>query len=183
MPATATAQAGISGWRPAPAKCNLDACILAPAKSEAAMANDLLAREPIADFGEFRAYLRPERQEMVFEAFREADGRAWLLRVPLAARAAVAGLLRDLAAMLADERAGAADPGILRQVALGPKDALAAVLLEEGRERAFALWRQEQLRAGWSWTIDVLVVPIELAAKICGLMRQVVERTGARHPA
>ncbi len=82
------------------------------------MANDLLAREPIADFGEFRAYLRIERQEMVFEAFREADGRAWLLRVPLAARAAIAGLLRDLAAMLADERSGAADPGILRQVAL-----------------------------------------------------------------
>ena len=53
----------------------------------------------------------------------------------------------------------------------------------KGRERAFALWRQEQLRAGWSWTIDVLVVPIELAAKLCGLMRQVVERTGARHPA
>ena len=105
-PATATAQAGISGWRPAPAKCNLDACILAPAKSEVAMANDLLAREAIADFGEFRAYLRLERQEMVFEAFREADGRAWLLRVPLAARAAITGLLRELAALLADERSG-----------------------------------------------------------------------------
>ena len=95
----------------------------------------------------------------------------------------VAGLLRDLAAMLADERTGAADPGILRQVALGPKDALAAVLLEEGRERAFALWRQEQLRTGWSWTIDVLVVPLELARGVCGLMRQVVERAGSARPA
>ena len=112
------------------------------------MASDLLTREPIAEFGEFRAYLRSERQEMVFEAFRESDGRAWLLRVPLAARAAMTGLLREAAALLADERSGTADPGILRQVALGPKDALAAVLLEEGRDRAFALWRREQLRVG-----------------------------------
>jgi hypothetical protein len=144
------------------------------------MAGDLLQREPIADFGEFRAYLRSERQEMVFEAFREADGRAWLLRVPLAARAAMTGLLRELTAMLADERSGAADPGILREVTLGPRDALAAVLLEEGPERAFALWRRELLRSGWEWTIDVIVVPVELAARICGLMRQVVERAGSR---
>ena len=144
------------------------------------MANDLLAREPIADFGEFRAYLRPERQEMVFEAFREADGRAWLLRVPLAARAAITGLLHELTALLADERSGTNDAGILREVPLGPKDALAAVLLEDGRERAFALWRREQLRTGWEWTIDVVVVPLDLGAKVCGLMRQVVERAGAR---
>ena len=142
------------------------------------MARDLLTREPIAEFGEFRAYLRSERQEMVFEAFRESDGRAWLLRVPLAARAAMAGLLREAAALLADERSSAADPGILRQVTLGPKDALAAVLLEEGQDRAFALWRREQLRSGWEWTIDVVVVPLELADRVCGLMRQVIERTG-----
>ena len=144
------------------------------------MASDLLQREPIADFGEFRAYLRSERQEMVFEALREADGRAWLLRVPVAARAALAALLRELASLLADDRSGAADPGILREVPLGPKDALAAVLLEEGHERAFALWRREQLRSGWEWTIDVVVVPLELAAKLCGLMRQAIERAGPR---
>ena len=143
------------------------------------MANDLLAREPIADFGEFRAYLRTERQEMVFEAFREADGRAWLLRVPLAARAAIdRPPARAWRPCWPTSARAAADPGILRQVALGPKDALAAVLLEEGRERAFALWRREQLRAGWEWTIDVVVVPLELAERVCGLMRQVVERTG-----
>jgi hypothetical protein len=148
--------------------------------SETAVASDLLTREPIADFGEFRAYLRSERQEMVFEAFREADGRAWLLRVPLAARAAIGGLLHELAALLADERPATGDAGILREVPLGPKDALAAVLLEEGQDRAFALWRREQLRTGWEWTIDVVVVPLELAAKVCGLMRQVVERTAVR---
>jgi hypothetical protein len=144
------------------------------------MAADLLQREPIAEFGEFRAYLRGERQEMVFEAFREADGRAWLLRVPVAARAAMTGLLSELTAMLADERSGAVDPGILREVTLGPKDALAAVLLEEGPERAFALWRREQLRSGWEWTIDVVVVPRELAVKLCALMRQAIERAGPR---
>ena len=53
------------------------------------MAQGLLARETIADFGEFRAYFRADRDELTFEAFREGDGRAWLLRVPLAARSAL----------------------------------------------------------------------------------------------
>jgi hypothetical protein len=142
------------------------------------MASGLLAREPITDFGEFRAYVRAERQEMVFEAFREGDGRAWLLRVPLQARAAIANLLRELMPMLGADRVAAADPGVLRQIPLGPGDQLAAVLLEDGHERAFALWRQEHLRMGWSWTVDVLVVPIELARRVCGLMQQVLERAG-----
>ena len=50
------------------------------------MAEGLLTREPISDYGEFRVYLRPEREELVFEAFREQDGRAWLLRVPTRAQ-------------------------------------------------------------------------------------------------
>ena len=50
------------------------------------MAEGLLAREPIANYGEFRAYHRRERRELAFEAFREGDGRAWLLRVPVEAR-------------------------------------------------------------------------------------------------
>ena len=132
------------------------------------MAQGLLARETIADFGEFRAYFRADRDELTFEAFREGDGRAWLLRVPLAATAALAGLLREVAAFFADECSGQDDSGVLREVALGPKDALAAVLLEEGDDRALALWRREQLRTGWEWTIDVLIVPLDLAGKICG---------------
>ena len=143
------------------------------------MAHDLVARETLAEFGEFRAYWRSERQELAFEAFREADGRAWLLRVPLEARAALRAMLRDLAPML-DHRT-TADPGILRQVALGPKDELAAVLLEEGDARAFALWRRERLRSGWSWTVDVVVVPLDLARWLCGRVAQVVDRAGAPH--
>lgn len=147
------------------------------------MAEGLLSREPISDFGEFRAYVRRERGEMVFEAFREADGRAWLLRVPLQARTAIAGLLREVGSTLTDNAGRTAVDGdgatILRQVAIGPKDQLAAVVLEDGEDRAFALWRQEELRNGWSWTIDVLVVPIELAKRFCNLVLQVIERVNA----
>jgi hypothetical protein len=141
------------------------------------MAQGLLTREPIAEFGELRAYLRAERQEIAFEAFREADGRAWLLRVPLAARAALVALLRDIGAILAEVADGTPDPGILHQVAIGPKDQLTALLLVEGRERAFALWRREQLRDGWSWTVDVVVVPVELARRLCAVVADAVERT------
>jgi hypothetical protein len=144
------------------------------------MAEGLLIREPITDYGEFRAYLRREREEMVFEAFREVDGRAWLLRVPMQARGAIAGLLREVGPNLADDATTVADgSGILRQVTIGPKDQLAAVVLEGGQDRAFALWRQEELRSGWSWTIDVVVVPIELARRFCSLMLQVIDRLNA----
>jgi hypothetical protein len=53
------------------------------------------------------------------------------------------------------------------------------VVLEESEERAFALWRQEQLRSGWSWTIDVVVVPLELAKRLCALVLQVIDRVNA----
>ncbi|MFL5332928.1 MAG: hypothetical protein ACJ8H8_07050 [Geminicoccaceae bacterium] len=143
------------------------------------MAQGLLRREPIDDFGEFRAYLRAERQEMAFEAFREGDGRAWLLRVPLAARAPLSALLREVSPMLLDDAGLSIDAGVLHQVSIGPTDQLAAVLIAEGDRRAFALWRQEQLRSGWSWTVDVVVVPVELAHRLCGLVLQVIERMTA----
>ena len=50
------------------------------------------------------------------------------------------------------------------------------MLIAQGDERAFALWRREQLHSGWSWTIDVVVVPLELARRVCGLVQQVVDR-------
>jgi hypothetical protein len=147
------------------------------------MAEGLLSREPIADYGELRAYLRREREEMVFEAFREADGRAWLLRLPLGERGAVARLVRAVAPLVSGgrelPRADAGSAGVIDQVTIGPSDQLAAVVLEEGEERAFALWRQEQLRSGWSWTIDVVVVPLELAKRLCALVLQVIDRVNA----
>jgi hypothetical protein len=147
------------------------------------MAEGLLARETIANYGEFRAYLRRERQELAFEAFREDDGRAWLLRVPIGARPAIVGLLREIGPILEAGRRPAVDEtGIVRRVALGPADQLAAVLLEDGELSAFALWRQEQLRAGWSWTVDVVVVPLALAGRLCGLALQVLDRVAAAEP-
>jgi hypothetical protein len=68
---------------------------------------------------------------------------------------------------------------VIDQVTIGPSDQLAAVVLEEGEERAFALWRQEQLKSGWSWTIDVVVVPLELAKRLCALVLQVIDRVNA----
>src|SRR3954468_1119541 len=79
------------------------------------MAQGLLRREPIDDFGEFRAYLRAERQEMAFEAFREGDGRAWLLRIPLAARAPLSALLGEVSPMLLDDAGLSIDAGVLHQ--------------------------------------------------------------------
>lgn len=140
------------------------------------MAQGLLARETIADFGEFRAYFRADRDELTFEAFREGDGRAWLLRVPLAARSALSALLRDVGPMLPEDTGHAGEARVLRQVSIGPADQLAAVLIAEGDQRAFALWRREHLRSGWSWTIDVMVVPVELARRLCGLVLQVIDR-------
>lgn len=146
------------------------------------MAEGLLARQPIADYGEFRAYHRRERQELVFEAFREGDGRAWLLRVPVEARDAMAGLLREVGPMFGDRRQLPTDhAGVLRRVTLGPRDQLAAVVLEDGAERAFALWRQEELRSGWSWTIDVVVVPLDLAKGLCQLTLNVLDQVSAAH--
>ena len=143
------------------------------------MAEGLLSREPVADYGEFRAYLRREREEMVFEAFREADGRAWLLRLPLQERGAVARLVRAVTPVIAGGRevpVDAGGAGVIDRVTIGPNDQLAAVVLEDGEERAFALWRQEQLKGGWSWTIDVVVVPLELAKRLCALVLQVIDR-------
>ena len=64
---------------------------------------------------------------------------------------------------------------------LGPKDQLAAVVLEDGQDRAFALWRQEELRSGWSWTIDVVVVPLDLAEGLCQLTLHALDQVSAAH--
>ena len=77
--------------------------------------------------------------------------------------------------MLVDGTGLKIEAGVLRQVTIGHADQLAAVLIVEGDQRAFALWRREQLRSGWSWTIDVMVVPLELACRLCGLVLQVID--------
>jgi hypothetical protein len=146
------------------------------------MVDGLLTREPVAGYGELRAYRHLDRGELVFEAFREEDGRAWLLRLPLRERSAAAFLARHVAPMLTNPAAFAIDDGgaaVIHQVALGPDAQLAAVMLEGGEERAFTLWRQERLRAGWSWTIDVVLVPWPLAGRLCALVLETIGRLDA----
>lgn len=134
------------------------------------MGAGVLARETLVDHGELRAYLLEERAELLIEVLRDVDGRAWQLRLPLDRRTTVAGLLRTTAPSLAAAKGLTFDADgtvILGEVPLGSEDGLTAVALAEGDERAFALWRRERLRSGWSWTIDLVLVPIEFGQQLC----------------
>lgn len=130
--------------------------------------------------GELRTYRRPGPPEhLAFEVLREADGRAWTLRVPWPARAALRRLLGDARRALAGDQAPAFDDqgcAELAQATLGPGDGLLAVLLRQGDERAFALWRRELGPRGWGWTLDVVVVPDGLAAELAALMLAALDR-------
>lgn len=139
------------------------------------MAAGVLARETLEDHGELRAYRLVDRAELLIEVFREADGRAWQLRLPVEQRAEVSRLLRaagkglQASASLEFDAEGTA---ILEEIPLSATDGLAAVALAEGAERAFALWRRERLRSGWSWTIDLVLVPFELGQRLCGFVQE-----------
>lgn len=147
------------------------------------MADDLVVRSPIAGHGEFRAYYHPARSEVVFEVLREVDGRACMLRLPHRERAVMGTILHQTLPRLADPVEPAFDEqgvAVLRRVVISPGDRLAAVVLASDEERAFAVWREEKLRAGWSWTIDVVVVPLRLAPMLAELVLQALERIERR---
>lgn len=137
-------------------------------------------QERLGELGDLRVYRRPGPPEHVaFEVLREADGRAWTLRVPWRARAAVRHLLADAlrilnegASLVFDEQ-GCAE---LARGLLADGDELAAVMLRQEEERAFAVWRRELTRQGWSWTLDVVLVPEALAAPLCTRMLATLER-------
>jgi len=130
--------------------------------------------ERLDDHGELRTYRRPGPPEHIaFEILREADGRAWTLRVPWEARSPFRDLLDEARERLADDDGRDFDEQGCAELAkadLGAGEQLVAVLLEQGDERAFAVWRRELARHGWNWTLDVVVVPAGLAAAACGLM-------------
>jgi hypothetical protein len=135
----------------------------------------VLARETVDDHGELRAYHLADRADILLEVFREEDGRAWQLRLPVRERAAVAQLIRQVQPSLAAPAPLAFDAdgaALLGQAPMGPDDEITAVALAEGEDRAFALWRRERLRAGWSWTVDVALVPLDLAPQLCGFVLQ-----------
>jgi hypothetical protein len=139
------------------------------------MAARVLARETLPDHGELRAYRLEGRAELLLEVFREADGRAWQLRLPLPERAAVARLLRQAVPSLADPDQLAFDASgtaMLGGTALGLDAELAVVVLAQGEDRAFALWRRERLRTGWSWTIDLVLVPMALGQRLCRFVQE-----------
>ena len=140
----------------------------------------LILREQLGAFGEFRAYRHGAAgAELAFEILREADGRACMLRLPMAERTNAARLLRKLLPALASGATIEVDPqgtAELDQVALGPSDQLVAMLMVENDAQALALWRREHLREGWSWTIDFVAAPIGHAAAVCERMLGVLEQ-------
>jgi hypothetical protein len=142
--------------------------------------------ERLCDHGELRIYRRPGPPEHIaFEILREADGRAWTLRVPWEARSPFRDLLGEAREHLADDTADFDARGCaeLAKADLGGGEELVAVLLEQGGERAFAIWRREMARLGWNWTLDVVVVPTGLAGAACGLMLGGLDRLDDRGPA
>lgn len=137
----------------------------------------VLAREPLPDHGELRAYRLEERDEILLEVLREADGRAWQLRVPVAERGTLRRLAREAARTLRAPDGPVFDgrgTALLGSVRLGAKDELAALAMREGEEQALALWRRECLRTGWSWTIDLVLVPMPLGPTLCGFVQDAV---------
>ena len=142
-----------------------------------------LIRERLGVHGELRVQRRPGPPEhLAFEVLREADGRAWTLRVPRAAGPELRRLLAAAAARLGQGTEPAFDErgcALLARVALAADDELAAVLLAEGEERAFALWRRGLTRQGWAWTPEVVVVPGALAPAFLARVAAALERLGA----
>lgn len=131
--------------------------------------------ERLGELGELRAYRRPGPPEHVaFEVLREADGRAWTLRVPWEGREALRRLLEAAPARLGSDEPpldfGGEGCAELAREPLAAGVEVLAVLLSQGDERAFAVWRREMGRQGWGWTLDVVVVPEALAATLCERM-------------
>lgn len=142
----------------------------------------IVAREMLPDHGELRAYRLADRSELLLEVLREVDGRAWQLRLPLEQGGVVTNLLAGAAPALRSPDAIAFDAdgtALLGEVALQAESRLAALALLEGEERAFALWRRERTRSGWSWTIDLALVPMEFGAQLCSFVRGTLAKSGS----
>src|SRR4051812_5098640 len=136
--------------------------------------------EQLGELGELRVYYRPgPPEDVAFEVLRETDGRAWTLRVPWQARAVVRHLLADALRIFGEGASLAFDEQGCAELARGlvaDGDELAAVMLRQEGERAFAVWRRELTRQGWSWTLDLVLGPGGLAAPLCTPMLAGVDR-------
>jgi hypothetical protein len=140
------------------------------------MVSQVIACERLGEHGELRGFVRDgPPQHLAFEIFRDADGRAWTLRVPLADHARLERLTTVAAARLARGGAPAlAEDGTatLARETLSNGDEVVALVLEQDGERVFALWRREPARDGWSWTLDAVFVPEALAEASCAVIRR-----------
>ena len=129
--------------------------------------------ERLGELGELRIYCRPGPPEhLAIEILRESDGRAWTLRVPWTGRALLRQLLLEVQRHLepaGEEELPFDEEGCaeLAKALLAPADELVGVMLQQDDEHAFALWRRELTRRGWSWTLDVVVTPRSLAQALC----------------
>ena len=142
--------------------------------------------ERLDELGELRIYRRAGPPEhMAIEILRDSDGRAWTLRVPWARRASLRELLAEIQAQLDDpgddgltfDDQGCAELG---KTELAPDDEVLAVILQQGEDHAFALWRRELTRQGWSWTLDVVVAPKALAGPLCSRLLAALEQLDQR---
>lgn len=142
-------------------------------------------QDDLTGLGQLRVYRRPGPPEhAACEVLRETDGRAWTLRVPWGARTVLRHLLADALRFLVegidpefDER-GCAE---LARGLLAADDELVAVMLAQGDERAFAVWRRELTRQGWAWTLDVVVAPGAMAPDLCVRMLAGLEHLDHHH--
>lgn len=137
--------------------------------------------ERLDELGELRIYRRPGPPEhLALEILRDVDGRSWTLRVPWTRREPFRKLLAEVQARL--EQAGEDEPAFdeqgcaeLAKSQLAPDDEVAAVVLRQEEEYAFALWRRELTREGWSWTLDVVITPRALAGTLCARLLAGIE--------
>jgi hypothetical protein len=142
----------------------------------------VIALDQLADHAELRSFLREgPPAHLAFEVLQEADGRAWTLRVPLDRRSALVSLVRTARRAFARGDPFSFDAQgfcMLGRETIIKGDDIAALILEQEGQKVFALWRLELLRDGWSWTLDVLFVPLALAETLLERIDEALGKVG-----
>ena len=131
----------------------------------------VVAVEPLENYGELRCFLRDgPPPHFACEVLREADGRAWTLRVPTARLDAFRALLRQAQRRMYDTAPAEFDAeGMiwLGRERLTEEEELAALFLQQEADIMFAIWKREHLPAGWSWTLEAMFVPVTHVGAAC----------------
>lgn len=148
------------------------------------MTEAVLSWEKLGDYGELRTFRRSGPPwHLAIEILREVDGRAWTLRVPLDELRALMTVLRSASARLGSPSELVFDEdgtAVLTSDRLRGDRELYALVLQQNDDLIFALWIREHLRAGWSWSLDAVFVPIDLYRTFIDLLVKAIEV--AKHP-